>query len=113
MGKSTVPPPDQDELAADQPMGHTPFTPLGVDNDKPSNEAKAEVMAQIPLLRDQLKRFDRKIAALENYSNISDATLTDPVKFMHIVAGRRAAVLYIKTERDYLQRKVDKVLSKQ
>lgn len=111
---TVVKPPNQDDdLAADQPMGHTPFTPLGVDDDKPSAEAKAEVMAQIPVLRDQLKRFDTRIAMLENYGNISDATLKDTEKFMHVVAGRKVAIGIIKGERKYLQARVDRVLSKQ
>lgn len=110
---TVVKPPQDDDFDGDMPTGHTPYTPLGVDDRKTSKEEMGEVMAQIPLLRDQLKRFDSKIKALENYSNISDATLTNTEKFMHVVAGRKVAVGFIKSERKYLQGRIDKVLSKQ
>jgi hypothetical protein len=113
--KSVVPPPDDDEQEqmGDAPMGHTPYTPLGTDNDKPGKEAVAELMEQTPLIRQVLGHIDQKIKLLEKSTNISDETLTNPEKFMHVVAGRKVAIATLEKERDYLQRKVKQVVSKQ
>lgn len=98
-------------MQPDQPMAHTPFTPLGKDNRRSRSEARKSVLTQTPVLEEVLARLDRDIKALNNIETISDKVLLDETKFMNTVAARKIAIRILNEKKIYLQKRIDAVLS--
>lgn len=98
----------EDQQQPDQPTNHTPLlTPLGTDSKSNDGNNAPSV------LRKLMEHYDHKLAFLTDDTNLGDEILLDPAKFMHAIAGRKTSVIFIKSEKAYLQSQIDRLSSKQ
>lgn len=95
----------------DEPSNHG-FTPLATEK-KDREDARKQVLEQVPVLAEILDHFNEIISKLTSPLNFPDDLLVDSDKFMHTIAGRKHASAEIKSQRDYLQNRLDELLSDQ
>jgi hypothetical protein len=61
-----------------------------------------KTLAAIPVLHDEVKYLDARIAFYESINAISDDVLLDANKFMHVVAANKLTAQNLTIERDAL-----------
>lgn len=100
-------------MIEDERVNHTPFTPLGEDNDHPEIEQFAALMKQIPEIKLIMKRFQKQIDHLNSLSAVPMSATKDVDLFRHTVAANKMFVSYLTKEQNYLQKKIESLLLKQ
>ena len=93
------------EQISDEPINHGSYT-FGEDSHQADKNIN-KVLQEVPVLAEWLERLEKKIVNLQTPETLSDDILLDPQKFMHAMAGRKAALVILREEKNYIQSKIN------
>lgn len=92
------------------PLNGQYFTPtIPTPQRQAKEQAREEVLSQVPLLRKVLKRLEQKIAFYDSVNSVPDVVKTKPEEFMHIIAANTLTRNNLQQERSYILAQIEKL----
>lgn len=90
------------------PTNGESFAPLFISRSQlEKKEAeRAEVLAEVPLLKKVLQRLEKRISFYESVNSIPDDVKTKPEEFMHTVAANKLTRLNLIAEKRYIEARI-------